>query len=103
MNIILCCAGGMSTSFVVTRMKKAAKEMGLDCKIWAIAEDDLEYESGYDVVLLGPQISSAITEVEEEVDDHVAVAVIPKDMYGKCDGEGILKYALKVREEKDKK
>ena len=38
MNILLCCSGGFSTSLVVSKMKEAAKQKGVDCRIWAVGE-----------------------------------------------------------------
>jgi len=39
MNILLCCAAGMSTSLLVTKMEKSAKEKEKACKIWAVPGD----------------------------------------------------------------
>jgi PTS system cellobiose-specific IIB component len=42
MNILLCCAAGMSTSLLVTKMEKAAQEMGVVAKIWAVSADEVK-------------------------------------------------------------
>ncbi|RBN39660.1 PTS sugar transporter subunit IIB, partial [Priestia megaterium] len=34
MNILLCCAAGMSTSLLVTKMEKSAQEQSTEYKIW---------------------------------------------------------------------
>ncbi len=39
MNILLVCSAGMSTSMLVTRMEKAAEELGVEAKIWAVSGD----------------------------------------------------------------
>ena len=36
MNILLCCSAGMSTSLLVEKMKKAAQNMDVKAKIWAV-------------------------------------------------------------------
>ena len=38
-RILLVCSAGMSTSLLVTKMEKAAKEQGLETKIWAVSTD----------------------------------------------------------------
>lgn len=39
-NIMLCCAAGMSTSLLVTKMEKAAKEQNIEAKIWAVPVEE---------------------------------------------------------------
>lgn len=34
-RILLCCAAGMSTSLLVTKIKKAADEQGIETEVWA--------------------------------------------------------------------
>lgn len=76
MNIMLACALGMSTSLLVTKMLAAAKAQGKDYHIWAVDIESVEYEEGYDVVLLGPQVSNRIAEVRDSVDnDRIPVAL----------------------------
>lgn len=36
-RIMLVCAGGMSTSLLMNKMKAAAKEKGIEVEIWATA------------------------------------------------------------------
>jgi len=96
MKILLACSAGMSTSFVVQRMKKASADAGNTDKIWAIPVGDLEYEDDYDVVLLGPQVAKNLDEAKEQLNKDVPIGIIPKDMYGKCDGEGVLKLAYEL-------
>ena len=56
-KILLCCAAGMSTSLLVTKMQQAATEKALESKIWAVSVEELQANlEGVDVVLLGPQI-----------------------------------------------
>ena len=40
-KILLCCAAGMSTSLLVTKMKQSATEKGISTDIWAVSIDDL--------------------------------------------------------------
>lgn len=57
MNILLCCAGGMSTSLLVTKMEKAATEQGFPCRIQAVSAGSVKrHMDEADVLLLGPQV-----------------------------------------------
>ncbi|MHC9344880.1 PTS sugar transporter subunit IIB, partial [Clostridium perfringens] len=47
----------MSTSLLVSKMIKAAKELGIDCYIGAIGEYDIKnYEKEAHILILGPQV-----------------------------------------------
>ena len=41
-KVVLLCTLGMSTSLLVSKMRKAAKELGIDCSIVAIGEYELK-------------------------------------------------------------
>ncbi len=41
MNILLCCAAGMSSSLIVTKMEKAAEARGIEVKIWAVSGSEV--------------------------------------------------------------
>lgn len=96
-NILLCCSAGMSTSLLVTKMQKSAKERGIEAQIWAIPVDEakLEVEKA-DVILLGPQIKFLQSEIEEIAPDK-PIGVIPMRSYGLMDGESILDLALNMK------
>ncbi len=72
-KILLCCAAGMSTSLLVTKMKQSATEKGISTDIWAVSIDDLNtnLEKGVDIVLLGPQIKYKLKDVKEICDKKV--------------------------------
>ena len=84
MNILLCCAAGMSTSLLVTKMEKSAQEQSTDYKIWAVPGDSVRnHIDQADVLLLG----------EEK---GVPVDVINPVHYGTCNGEQVLKFAVQL-------
>lgn len=58
MKVLLICAGGMSTSILMKKMEKYAKENDINLQIEAIGMSDYEdtYKK-YDMILLGPQVS----------------------------------------------
>ena len=52
-KILLCCSAGMSTSLLVTKMKKVAEEKGIDVEINAIALELFEENlPNYDVFFI---------------------------------------------------
>lgn len=96
-NILLACASGMSTSMVVKNMEKTAKKRGIEAKIWAVPEVEVENEKDrVDVILLGPQVSFLENEVKAAVNNKIPVAVINMIDYGRMDGEAVLNQALKL-------
>lgn len=100
-RIMLACAQGVSTSMLVTKMKKAAQEKGIDAEIWAVDYSSVGDRIGtFDVLLLGPQISYAFEEIQETVGDAAPVALIKQIDYGRCNGAGVLEYALQLMEGK---
>ncbi|TCP21179.1 PTS system cellobiose-specific IIB component [Scopulibacillus darangshiensis] len=95
MNILLCCAAGMSTSMVVKKMQEAAQKQGKDYSIKAVDVETAKNElSNVDVLLIGPQVKYLLTPMQEAASvHHVPVAVINMVDYGMCNGEAVLKHA----------
>lgn len=100
MNILLACASGMSTSLVVKKMQEAAKQRGIDCKIWAVSQDVVEEEmKNADVVLIGPQMRFLKGKLESKATElGIKLDVIKPMDYGRCDGKAILNMALSMLE-----
>lgn len=99
MKILLMCAAGMSTSLLVTKMEKYAKEIGrIDLVIKAEPVEDLqENVDDYDVFLIGPQVKYKEKWVKEIVDEKSKpYACIPVQLYGLVDGKGVLELALSL-------
>lgn len=99
MKIMLCCAAGMSTSLLVTKMEKAAAAKGLDVEIWANPVSEAKDHLDADIILLGPQIRYAEKSVKELVDGKMPVQNIDMRSYGRMDGEKVLGDALKAIED----
>ncbi len=56
-RILLACAGGMSTSLLMNKMKDEADKRGIEISVDAIPEKSIEAHLGqFDVLLLGPQV-----------------------------------------------
>lgn len=95
MNILLCCSVGMSTSLLVSRMEKAAKEQGKEYNIWSAPCDAVRYHlKKADVVLLGPQIRYLLPELKSVGDKKgIPVGVISMTDFGSYNGAAVLKLA----------
>ena len=100
MRIVLCCAGGFSTTVLMNTMKKTVKESqklnDADFEFIAIPVDLLESEvDNCDVLVVGPQIAHKLdTILPVLAPKQIPYTVIDKDTYGKMDGATALKMAL---------
>ncbi|AMC94303.1 PTS sugar transporter subunit IIB [Erysipelothrix larvae] len=94
-KIVLLCAGGMSTSILVNKMKDHAKTIGEECDIAAYAVESLKKTAAdADAVLIGPQVGHRLSEIQSQLD--CPVAVIDMVVYGMMDGKSALNQALKL-------
>lgn len=97
-NIVLFCAAGMSTSMLIAKIEKAAVGRGLDVKVNAYSEAQLnKYVDAADVVLLGPQIRYALAKIKKVCDEkNIPIEVIAPQDYGMMNGEKVLDQALRL-------
>lgn len=96
-EIMLVCNAGMSTSMLVTKMKKAAEAQGVDAKIWAVSLSEVDENiksNDLDVILVGPQVKFVVNKFKAAYEPEIKVADIPMIDYGKMDGESVSKLAL---------
>lgn len=94
-RILLVCDTGLSTSLLVTRMQKAAKDLLVETDIWAVSSS--EFKNNYnkaDICLVGPQISYLIPEFNTLT--NIPILEINNMSYSRMDGLEILEYALKI-------
>ena len=97
-NIMLCCAAGMSTSLLVEKMKKEAEKHGIEANIWAVGANEAKANGAKaDVVLLGPQVRYLEATVKKEVAPTPA-QLIDMRSYGRMDGAAVLKQAMDLIE-----
>ena len=98
-RIMLICAAGMSTSLLVTKMQKAAHELGEYVEIFALLFAWKKEIANVDCVLLGPQVRYAKTEIEsiiEESGKKIPYAIIDMKDYGLMDGKTVFAKAMKL-------
>ncbi len=100
MKILLVCNAGMSTSMLVQRMEKAAKEDGIEAQIKAVPFTEAEKMiADWDVIMLGPQVRHQLKALEKKANGITPVTVIEMRDYGTMNGENVLKTALKIIDE----
>ncbi|MBE7722312.1 MAG: PTS sugar transporter subunit IIB [Lacrimispora celerecrescens] len=97
-KIRLFCNQGMSTSLLVSKMKQAALEEGLEADIAAFPVNDLDENlGGVDCALLGPQVGYLKDKVSKTCENQqVPLDVIPMVDYGMCNGKKVLEFARKL-------
>lgn len=107
MKIVLCCAGGFSTTMLMDSMKKTVKESAKlnsdDFSFVAVPVDILNSEvEDCDVLVIGPQIAHKLDYIKPIIDPyHIPYVIVDKDTYGKMDGATVLKMALIARKKAD--
>jgi PTS system cellobiose-specific IIB component len=96
MRIVLCCAAGMSTSMLVSKMQHAAAGRGMEIDIKAVPVAEFERVlPDADVVLLGPQVQFEAARLSAiATPQGKSVAVIDMMDYGMMRGEQVLDKAL---------
>ncbi|MDQ0970734.1 PTS sugar transporter subunit IIB [Neobacillus sp. NPDC093182] len=95
MNILLCCAAGMSTSLLVAKMETAAKAEGIEAKIWAVSANEVNnHLDAADVLLVGPQVRYLLPQLKKKgLEKGIPVDAINPVHYGMCNGAEVLKFA----------
>ena len=102
-RILLCCAGGMSTSLLVTKMEQAAQEKGIETKILGGGgkqkkKKKKNHSQDADVILLGPQVRYLEKSIADDANGVPAYLIDMRD-YGKMDGKAVLTFALNKLQE----
>lgn len=95
-KIVLLCAAGMSTSLLVSKMKKAAEEEGYACDIAAYAIATAKEHADADIILLGPQVRAYKSRVQGEVGADKIVQDIDMQAYGTMNGKKVLAQVKKA-------
>lgn len=99
-RILLACAGGMSTSLLMTKMQEEAQKRGVEITVEARSEKSVETVLGtFDVLLLGPQVRYVLPGMKKLADGKFPVDVIDMRDYGTMNGAKVLDTALKLYDE----
>ncbi len=99
-RILLACAGGMSTSLLMTKMQEEAQKRGIEVTVDARSEKAVEELIGtFDVLLLGPQVRYVQKSMEKMLAGKAPVGVVNMQDYGTMNGAKVLDTALKMYDE----
>ncbi|GGO62793.1 hypothetical protein GCM10010910_13780 [Microbacterium nanhaiense] len=96
MKIVVICGAGASSTFVATRMRRAAKTIGFDATFSASPLASFAEQVGSaDAVLAGAHLGDALSVVHAQAREHgVPVAVLPGDIARDREGTQALEIAL---------
>ncbi len=99
LKVLLCCGAGMSSGFLASSARKAAKKKKINAVIEARSYSEAgEMLSSIDVLLIGPHYAKDLEKFEELAKPHnVCVGLIPEDIYGSLDGGRLLDLALSLK------
>lgn len=96
LKILLCCGAGMSSGFLASNARKAAKKRKLTASIEARSYSEVnDYLSSISILMIGPHYASELGKYEELAKPYnVPVVVIPQDVYAQLNGGKLLDIAL---------
>ena len=95
-RIVLFCAGGLSTSLLVNKMRMAASALGKDYSIDAYGLAQVNQRGPEaDCILLGPQVRYALKEIQGKFPD-TPIEGIDMRVYGTMDGKGAIEIARRL-------
>lgn len=96
MKILLVCAGGLSSSIVMKKVRRYGEEIGEDIVIEAVGVADCEEEAqkGYHCVLTAPQVRNRFKELQKMVSIPIE-AMAPQD-YAIGNAKNIVALAKKI-------
>lgn len=99
-KILLCCSGGLTTSYFAMKMNEASKIMNLPYNTEASGYNNLYYiAQDYDIVLLAPQISYLHAKACEILKDKIVLKA-PPDVFAKYDVKSIFSLVDSALEKK---
>lgn len=107
MRIILCCAGGLSTTMLMVNMqnivKNSTKLNESDYSFKAIPVDLLQNEvANCDCLVIGPQIAHKLDYIKAIIEPHkIPYVIVDQETYGKMDGATVMKQVLIARKKAD--
>lgn len=94
-NILLVCAGGLSTGLLMQKMEKYALEQEIELKIKACGVLSYDkYYQDFDVILIGPQVRYKLKEIAENT--QYPCAVMDSFDYGTQNCANIMKMAMNL-------
>lgn len=92
-RILLCCGMGMSSGFLAVNLRRAVRKHGLNYQIKACSASEVYQKlHNVDLLLVAPPFENRMNDFQSEAKkSHTKVELISKNIYGKLDGEALLK------------
>ncbi len=101
-KLIVCCAGGMSSSLLSQKVKDEITARNLNIEVGWTSVHKLEFEPvEADCILVGPQVSPIAARLKEVYGDTTPVALMSMRDYGTMDAPAIVNQALLLMAEHD--
>lgn len=96
MRVLLCCAGGLSSSILMKKMKTYAESHGEELDIVAVGTNEAveQWDQGWDCLLVAPQASYRMNDMKQSV--KIPMAAVPSLEYAIGDAEKVLKLAHEI-------
>ncbi|MCD7893009.1 MAG: ROK family protein [Erysipelotrichaceae bacterium] len=89
-NVMLCCSGGLTTSFFAQKINETVELLDLNIHVSAVGYQKLyQIKDDYDIVLLAPQISYELAQAKALLKDKI-VKEIPAGVFATYDVHTIL-------------
>ena len=99
MKILLCCAGGFSSSIVEKKMRDYGQKIGEDIEVNAVGTAEVEdiIKNGYQVLLYAPQVRNRARELQAAADKAgIPCALMAPQDYALANAENIYKQVKKL-------
>jgi cellobiose PTS system EIIB component len=92
LRVLLVCGSGASSGFMAANLRKAASAAGVDLKVTARGESEIEsYVDAIDVLMVGPHLAYVLDEVDDYIGDYpVTVILMKPEYYAGLDGQQAL-------------
>lgn len=96
LKVMFVCCAGMSTSLLVNKVNKVAKEKNIEIEVYAVAEAEARKDlTQADILLLGPQVRYLQDSFEQSLKgSNTKLGVVDMLAYGRMDGEKVLQQIM---------
>ncbi len=94
MKILICCAGGFSSSIVEKKMREYGTKVGEEIEVHAVGTSEVDeiIKDGYQVLLYAPQVRNRARELQASADRAgIPCALMAPQDYALANAENIYK------------
>ncbi len=99
MKILICCAGGFSSSIVEKKMRDYGTKIGEEIEVHAVGTSEVDeiIKDGYQVLLYAPQVRNRARELQASADRAgIPCALMAPQDYALANAENIYKQVKKL-------